>query len=266
MSRGTNVISMGWFPESGFIESKWIGYNEAMIVVILGLGGPLNSLPDSAWDAWCSRYKWATYYGQSYLTFAPLFGHQYSHCWIDYRHIADPFMRAHNINYFENSRRASLAQRAYCIANPSHHEGYSGTIWGLTACDGPPGYSAHGAPPAENDDGTIAPTAAGGSIVFTPEFSIPTLRAFYDKYRKELWTAYGFRDGFNLGKHWAAQDELGIDQGPIVVMIENYRTQRVWHRFMENEVVQRGLQRAGFRPVELTTASQDDERLTKSSR
>jgi hypothetical protein len=265
MSRGTNTLSMGWFPDSDFIGSQWVGYNEAMILIILGLGAPNNPLPDSAWEAWCSRYKWATHYGQSYLPFAPLFGHQYSHCWIDFRHISDPFMRSHNITYFENSRRASLAQRAYCIANPLHHAGYSGTVWGLTACDGPPGYSAHGAPPAEGDDGTIAPTAAGASIVFTPEYSIPTLRAFYNNYRSQLWTSYGFRDGFNFGKHWAAQNELGIDQGPIVIMIENYRTQRVWRRFMENEIVLRGLKRAGFGPVELTTASQDQAPLSKTS-
>jgi len=139
-----------------------------------------------------------------------------------------------------------LAQRAYCIANPRKHTGYNGLVWGLTACDGPPGYAAHGAPPPQEDDGTIAPTAAGGSIAFTPEFSIPTLRYFYDKYRRSMWTAYGFRDAFNLEAHWVGPDELGIDQGPIVIMIDNYRAQRVWRRFMQNEIVQRGLQRAGF--------------------
>lgn len=121
-------------------------------------------------------------------------------------------------------------------------------VWGLTSCDGPPGYSAHGAPPAQEDDGTIAPTAVGGSIAFTPEYSVPTLRYFYDTYRPRIWTAYGFRDAFNLGAQWFASDELGIDQGPIVLMIENYRTQRVWRRFMQSEIVQRGLQRAGFVP------------------
>ena len=257
MSRGTNLLSMGWFPEAGFIASQWVGYNEAMILVCLGLGATNNALPSSAWEAWCSRYKWGTYYGWSYLPFGPLFGHQYSHCWLDFRHTSDPYMRSHDITYFENSRRASLAQRAYCVANPLRHTGYNSTIWGLTACDGPPGYSAHGAPPAEGDDGTIAPTAAGASIVFTPEYSIPTLRAFYNNYRTRLWTTYGFRDGFNLGANWVARDELGIDQGPIVIMIENYRTQRVWRRFMENDVVQRGLQRAGFVPIELKTASRD---------
>jgi hypothetical protein len=249
MSRGTNVVSMGWYPDSGFINSDWVGYNEAMILCCLGLGAPANPLPATAWDAWTSGYTWTNSYGLSFVPFPPLFGHQYSHCWINFRHIADSYMRNHNSTYFENSRRATLAQRSYCVANPFHHSGYNGTVWGLTSCDGPPGYSAHGAPPAQGDDGTIAPTAAGGSIAFAPEYSVPTLRYFYDKYRPRMWTAYGFRDAFNLGAQWVASDELGIDQGPIVIMIENYRTQRVWRRFMQNEVVQRGLQRAGFVPL-----------------
>jgi hypothetical protein len=254
MARGSNVVSMGWFPGSGFISSDWIGYDEAMILYCLGLGTATNPLPNSAWQGWTSGYTWATYYGYSYVPFAPLFGHQYSHCWVDFRHVGDAYMNSHNSTYFENSRRASLAQRAYCIANPLSHIGYNGTVWGLTACDGPSGYSAHGAPPAEGDDGTIAPTAAGGSIAFTPEFSLPTLRYFYTNYRPRIWTAFGFRDAFNLGAQWVGPDELGIDQGPIVIMIENYRTQRVWRRFMQNDVVQRGLQRAGFVPLDFAMA------------
>jgi len=254
MSRGSNVVSMGWFPGSGFISSDWIGYDEAMILYCLGLGTATNPLPNSAWQGWTSGYTWATYYGYSYVPFAPLFGHQYSHCWVDFRHIGDAYMNSHHSTYFENSRRASLAQRAYCIANPLNHIGYNGTVWGLTACDGPSGYSAHGAPPAEGDDGTIAPTAAGGSIAFTPEYSLPTLRYFYTNYRPRIWTAYGFRDAFNLGAQWVGPDELGIDQGPIVIMIENYRTQKVWRRFMQNDVVQRGLQRAGFVSLDFAIA------------
>jgi hypothetical protein len=135
---------------------------------------------------------------------------------------------------------------AYCSTTP--HVGYSSTVWGLTACDGPPptGYSARGLPPLAPDDGTIAPTAAGGAMPFTPEYSLPTLRAFYTRFRIHIWTEYGFRDAFNIGAGWYDTDELGIDQGPIVIMIENYRTQRVWQLFMQNPEVQRGLQRAGF--------------------
>ncbi len=158
-------------------------------------------------------------------------------------------MNGRNSTYFENSRRATVAQRAYCIANPAGRTGYSSNVWGLTACDGPSGYAARGAPPSQNDDGTIAPTAAGGSIAFTPEYSIPALRHMYSQYRRNIWTAYGFRDAFNLGSNWWGPDELGIDQGPIVIMIENYRTQKVWKLFMQNGEVQRGLQRAGFVPL-----------------
>lgn len=250
MARGSNVLSMGWFPESGFIGSSWVGYNEGMILYVLGLGVATNPLPALAWKAWTSGYTWATYYGQSYVPFAPLFAHQYSHCWVDFRHVGDAYMNDHNLTYFENSRRATLAQRAYCVANPKGEVGYSGNVWGLTSSDGPGGYSAHGAPGAQTqDDGTIAPTAAGGSMPFAPEYSLPTLRYFYSHFRTHIWTAYGFRDAFNLGAQWWATDSLGIDQGPIVIMIENYRTQRVWRLFMKNPEVQRGLQRAGFVPL-----------------
>ncbi len=249
MARGTNVVSMGWQPASGFIASNWIGYNEGMLLYILGLGVATNSLPASAWEGWASGYTWGTYYGFSYVPFAPLFGHQYSHCWIDLRHVADTYMSRRRSTYFENSRRATLAQRAYCIANPKNQVGYNSNVWGLTACDGPSNYAARGAPgPQTFDDGTIAPTAAGGSLPFAPEYAVPALRHFYSHYRPRIWTAYGFRDAFNLGAQWWGPDELGIDQGPIVLMIENHRSQRVWRLFMKCPEVQRGLQRAGFVP------------------
>jgi hypothetical protein len=248
MARGTNVVSMGWSPPGSFLANNWVGYNEGTVLYALGLGAATNPLPASAWNRWTGGYTWVTNYGQAFVPFPPLFGHQYSHCWIDFRHLADAYMNDHNSTYFENSRRASLAQRAYCIANPLNRAGYSSDVWGLTACDGPTGYAARGAPPGQNDDGTIAPTAAGGSLPFASEFSLPTLRYFYSHYRRNIWTAYGFRDAFNLGQQWYASDELGIDQGPIVIMIENYRNQRVWRLFMRNEEIQRGLQRAGFVP------------------
>ncbi len=248
MSRIYSAVAMGWLPDgSGFSSfGDWIGYNEAMILYCLGLGAGTNALPANAWFAWTSGYNWAGLYGQNYVYFPPLFGHQYSHCWIDFRHNADRYMTNRSSSYFENSRRATLAQRAYCIANPSHQVGYSSNLWGLTACDSPTGYAAHGAPPAQNDDGTIAPTAPGGSMPFAPEYCLPALRYIYTQLRTNIWTAYGFRDAFNLGVNWYDPDELGIDQGPIVIMIENYRTQRVWRLFMKNPEVQRGLQLAGF--------------------
>lgn len=247
MARGSNAVSMGWLPESGFLNGNWIGYDEGMILYCLGLGTATNPLPASAWSYWTGGYVWGSNYGESYVQFGPLFGHQYSHCWIDFRHVSDSYMLAHNTTYFENSRRASLAQHTYAIQNSGSPYYYSTLVWGLTACDGPSGYTARGLPPGGSDDGTIAPTAAGGSIAFVPEYSVPTLQKFYSNgFRQKIWTAYGFCDAFNIGQAWFDNAELGIDQGPIVIMIENYRTQKVWRLFMQNPEVQRGLQRAGF--------------------
>ena len=155
MCNGSDVLSMGWHPESGFIPRHWVGYNEAMILYVLALGTSRAPLPSSAWDGWTRGYLLAERHGQRYVDFPPLFGHQYSHGWIDFRGRADRWMRRAGLDYFENSRRAVLAQRAYCMANPLRHAGYSGDLWGITACDGPHGYAARGAPPAENDDGTL---------------------------------------------------------------------------------------------------------------
>jgi hypothetical protein len=216
---------------------------------ILALGSPTYPVDYDAWLTWTQGYSWQTLYGNAYVVFPPLFGHQYSHCWIDFRSIQDAYMRNRGITYFENSRRATLAQRAYSIANPGAFTGYSDSLWGITASDAPTGYSARGAPPAQNDDGTIAPTAPASSIAFAPEVVIPVLRNMWNNYRPQLWTKYGFRDAFNLKMNWWDTDIIGIDQGPIILMIENYRNQSVWNRFMQNADIQRGLERAGFIPV-----------------
>jgi hypothetical protein len=243
-------VATGWQPTTGFSGyGAWVGYNEGMMMYLLGLGIANNPLPASAWNVWTSAYSYGTYFGQTFMPFSPMFGHEYSHSWVDYRHIADNYMNSHNSTYFENSRRAALAQVAYAVANPNHESGYSSTIWGLTASDGPSGYAVHGIPPNGSDDGTIAPTAAGGAIAFAPEYALPSLKSFYSRFRTTLWSEYGFRDAFNIGLGWTGPDELGIDQGPIVIMIENYRTQRVWQLFMQNAEVQLGLQRAGFVPL-----------------
>lgn len=245
-------ILMGWKPESGFAGyGQWIGYNEAMIMYILALGSPTHPVPASCWNTWTSGYNWSTQYGYTYVIFPPLFGHQYSHCWIDYRNIHDAYMELKGITYFENSQRATLAQRAYCIANPLNRTGYSATLWGITASDDPFGYSAHGAPPSQNDNGTITPTAVASSIPFQPDEVIPTLHNLYNTYGASLFGTYGFKDAFNLtvNPDWYGTDFLGIDQGPIVIMIENYRTEAVWNRFMQNADIRRGLTRAGFTQV-----------------
>lgn len=257
-------LQMQWTPEQGFANAFWSGYNEAMIMNILALGSPTHATPSLVWDSWTAPYDmlWQTIYGLTYVTFPPLFGHQYSHCWIDFRSINDAKMKSYGITYFENSRRATLANRLYCMSNPNGYAAYSDSVWGLTACDGPPGrgYLARGAPPGQNDDGTIAPTAAGGSIPFAPTECIAALRTMYRQYcagtETRLWGPYGFRDAFNIQSNWFDTDYIGIDQGPIVIMIENFFTQSVWNRFMKIPYIQAGLTAAGFTPIN-TSVGQD---------
>jgi len=158
-------------------------------------------------------------------------------------------MRNKGFDYFENSRRATLAQRAYCAANPGGWTGYSDSLWGITASDDPNGYSARGAPPPQGDNGTLVPTAPISSIAFAPAEVMPAIWNMWNNYRPQLWTPYGFRDAFNITQNWWASDIIGIDQGPIMIMIENYRTGKVWNRFMLNADIQRGLQRTGFQSV-----------------
>lgn len=270
-------VSMGWTPEKGFIPSDWRGYDEAMILYVLALGSPTHPVSPNAWAAWTATYQWHDFDGQPHVNFAPLFGHQYSQLWVDFRGIQDAYMRGHGIDYFENSRRATIAQRAYAVANPGKYRDYGANIWGLTASDGPIDstlildgtqrvfhtYMARGADADEiRDDGTIAPTAAGGSIAFTPELSVPALEAMRAKYGDPLFGQYGFLDAFNPSYHdarlhaqmgvivdgvgWFDTDYLGIDQGPIIGMIENYRTGLIWKLMRQSPYIRVGLQRAGF--------------------
>ncbi|HSB63611.1 MAG TPA: glucoamylase family protein [Thermoanaerobaculia bacterium] len=278
-------ISMGWTPEEGFHTYDWKGYNEAMIVYVLALGSPTHPVGAEAWPAYTSTYRWETFQGQTFLNFAPLFGHQFSHVFLDLEGIRDAYMRGKGIDYFENSRRATLAQRAYAIANPGGFAGYGPDVWGLTACDGPAdvtldvdgrrvrffSYAARGAGAGDvRDDGTLAPAAAAASLPFTPELSVKALRTMVSRWGDELYGAYGFRDAFNptftfsaalkhgrvvAGKGWFDVDALGIDQGPILAMIENHRSGLVWKTMRKNPGVVRGLVRAGFTGGWLAEAS-----------
>jgi len=246
-------IKMGWKPEGGFGGfGQWMGYNEAMILYILAIGSPIpeRATAASAWNTWTFLYNYNTQYGYTYILFPPLFGHQYTHCWVDFRNIQDKFGRSNNRNltYFENSRRATYAQRAYSIDNPEHWIGYGDSLWGITASDIQGGYLARGAPPEQDDNGTIAPTAPGGSIAFAPEICIPVLRNIYNAW-PQVWGRYGFKDAFHPGSGWVDTDYLGIDQGPMVLMTENYLSGSVWYRFMQNPDVQNALTRIGFTTV-----------------
>jgi len=248
-------ITMEWRPEWGDNPSPngWVGYNEMMGLYILALGSPTKPTTNpNAWKFYTKDYdsQWKLFMGYLFLNFPPLFGHQYTHVWIDFRAIQDEFMRSKGIDYFENSRRATYANRAYCIANPNKFKGYHALSWGLTASDDPWGYRAHGASGGPWDDnGTIAPTAPGGSIPFAPEICIPTLRYMYDSVHvgdNYLWGEYGFKDAYNLSQNWIASDYIGIDQGPILLMIENYRTGLIWKYMRKNPYIIAGLKKAGF--------------------
>jgi hypothetical protein len=276
-----NRISMGWHPESGFISSNWHEYNEGMLILHLAMGSPTHPLGREFWDEWQLGYQasWTDRWGEPYLHYFALFVHQYSHMFVDYRGIQDAYMRGQSamagqsIDYFENSRRAVHGQRQYAIDNPGGWDGYSAEIWGLTACDGPGdfkqvidarereffSYSARG--PGDRDDGTIAPTAAMASYPFAPAEVTATLKAMKAQYGP-VYTQWGFLDSFNPtlteregrlqhgqivpGVGWIDGDYLGIDQGPIVVMIENARSELVWRHMRDEPNIIRGLKAAGF--------------------
>lgn len=270
------AVALAWNPETGFSRLDWHGYDEAMVVYLLALGSPTHAVSARAWRAWTSTYgpHWGTLYGQTHLSFAPLFGHQYTHVWVDFRGIRDAFMREHGLDYFENSRRATVAQRAYAIANPARWLAYGANVWGLTACDGPGklrrlfrgelrrfyGYAARGVGVDRIvDDGTIAPTAAASSLPFAPEIVTPAVLELHRRFGASIYGEYGFRDSFNpsFGTRaerapdpdsagWVDPGYLGIDQGPIVAMIENYRSGLVWRVMRANPYLRRGLERAGF--------------------
>ena len=270
------LVTMAWRPEKGYGPAEYKGYDEATILYVLALGSPTHPIEATAWPAFTSTYTWGTFYGFEHVNFAPLFGHQYSYVWIDPRGIQDAYMREKGIDYFENSRRATLAQRAYATANPMGWRGYDRDVWGLTASSGPNAltvtidgrerqfrrYWARGAAVNDiRDDGTIAPTAAGGSIPFAPDATIAALQAMRERYGQHVFRDYGFVDAFNPtltvqveltrgrivpGVGWFEDDYLGIDQGPIVLMAENYRSALIWNLMKKNPHVVRGLCRAGF--------------------
>jgi len=253
------TISWHWSPTYGFsgFGLRVTGYNEAMIVYLLALGSPTHPVPASTYpQGWASTYKFnRSYFGiplpvESWSS--SLFTYQYTHCWIDYRNRRDAYA-----DYFENSRNATLINRQYCISRSATY-GYSDSLWGLTASDGPGfapyrGYEARG--PFQFDDGTVAPTAALSSMPFTPEESFAVLEYLRNRYRDRLWGPYGFKDAFNVTANWFDPDYIGIDQGPIVIMIENYRTGLVWQLFMSNPEVQQAMMKAGFVPTSVTERS-----------
>jgi len=238
------TLSWHWSPNYGFkIGQRVLGNMEisSMITYILAMGSPAHPIPSECWDeGWARYYRWGTYSGKTFITCPPMFAHQYSHLWIDFRNRRD-----HHTDYFRNSIYATRENRRYCLEKL-----YPGKdVWGLTFCDGPFDYGVYGYPPKAGNvdrDATIAPTAPAASIVFTPAESISTLRYMYQNYKDKLWGKYGFKDSFSLKHNWFDDDYLALDQGAMLMMIENYRTGFIWKYFMKDPDVKKGLDRAGF--------------------
>jgi hypothetical protein len=278
-SRDDGEIALGWSLEYGFHARSWRGYNEAMILYVLALGSPTHPIPDTAWQSYIStnQFHWEGPPDERYLGFPPLFGHQYSHVWIDFRDIRDAFIRDTGMDYFENSRRATWAQQRYAIANPMHWKAYGPMVWGISASDGPAdvklpydgetrvfhSYAARGPGGAHTfDDGTISPSALAGSMPFAAEIVLPALEYLKSHYGKNLYSTYGFLDAFDpsfdydvplvsgrriAGQGWFDTSYLGIDEGLTITMVENYRTGMIWRIMRQNPYLRRGLERAGFR-------------------
>lgn len=263
---GGPTLTHGWRPESGFIPYRWRGYDEGLLLYILGLGSPTHPLPPECFAAYTETYEWKSIYGREFLYSGPLFTHQLSHMWIDFRGIRDEFMRLHDSDYFENSRQATFVQQEYAIRNPMGFAGYGEHCWGFTASDGPGwfkrtvngvereffDYVARGAPFGP-DDGTVAPWVVVASLPFAPEIVVPTVRNFA-RMNLGMTRLYGFKPSFNAtfavenspSGWWVSPYHFGIDQGPVVLMIENYRTGLIWNIMSKCQPVVAGLRKAGF--------------------
>ena len=271
---GGLAVAHAWTPERGFLKSRWGGYSEALLLYALGLGSPTYPLPEASYRAWTETYRWKKLYRHEFLYAGPLFIHQLSHIWIDFRGIRDDYMRLRGSDYFENSRRATYVQQQYAIRNPRKFKGYSGLCWGITASDGPGpttrridgvdrrffDYRARGIPYGP-DDGTVAPWAAVASLPFAPEIVMPTLRHFAED-NPQMMSKYGlmcslnrtFPNGSGDTSGWHSRRHFGIDQGPIILMIENYRSEVVWRWMKRCSYIVTGLRRAGFADGWLATA------------
>ncbi|HEV7667506.1 MAG TPA: glucoamylase family protein [Thermoanaerobaculia bacterium] len=266
-ARDLAVVSMGWKPKAGFISYSWEGYSEALLLYLLGLGSPTHPLPAESYRAWTTTYQWENLYDIELLFAGPLFIHQLSHLWIDFRGIQDELMRDMRSDYFENSRRATRVQQQYALRNPKGFKGYGENCWGVTAGPGPGfvsqrekggiarqfyGYVARGVPFGP-DDGTLAPWAVAASLPFAPEIVLPALQHFQDAYPQVVKDGLltSFNPTFDTGETgpagWLSPEHYGLDQGPVAIMFENHRSGLLWNLMRECPALVRGLARAGFR-------------------
>jgi hypothetical protein len=241
------LLSHGWKPETGFLKPRWDTYSEETILVLLAIGSPTHPISPASWYAlWRDRYRYESF---AYFTTigVPLFMHQYSHAWIDYRNHRET--KGDRIDYFENSVNATLAHRKFCMNLTHDFPAYGPNLWGITASDSAKGYLAWGGPPRDPAiDGTVVPSAAGGSLMFTPELSVAALRTMQQKYGDKVYGKYGFVDAFNPNTGWIDSDVIGINAGIILLSAENARTGNVWRWFMRNPEIPRAMQRVGLIP------------------
>ena len=255
-----NLFYMGYKPEKGF-WGQWDGYAEQLMMYVLGVSSPTYPIDKSMYYEFNRKKKdYKDIKDIIYTYCGTLFTYQYSHAWIDFRNLTD----INGVNWFENSIKATKANREYCIDNKSKFKTYGENSWGLTACLSPKGYIGPGSEPCDTNleienDGTISPCGAIGSIVFTPKESIQSMEYYYNTFRK-LWGKYGFKDGFNLEgkKGWFANEYIGIDKGIGMLMIENYLNETIWKYFMKNEYVIKGLEM-----LEFTDTKSEDLKFNK---
>jgi hypothetical protein len=242
------LISHGWRPESGFIRHTWNHYSEHTMLQLLAIGSPTHPVNRGTWQAW--HRLWLTFGDYTYLTFrhAPLFIHQYSQAWVDYRDWEESWYPY--TNFFENSVKATLAHKQFCLSLSDRFPGYTENVWGITASDSAKGYRAWGGPPPTRDiDGTVVPCAPAGSLMFTPEITVAALKEMRERWGDRIYTRYGFVDAFNPNNGWVNPDVIGIDLGITILSAENLRTGNVWRWFMRNKEIPKAMQLAGFRKV-----------------
>ncbi|HXB99911.1 MAG TPA: glucoamylase family protein [Terriglobales bacterium] len=240
LSEDTTLLTHGWTPEIGFLPSRWDYYSELMMMYLLGMGSSAHPLKQETWNAW-KRLAFE-YDGMRYIgSFAPLFVNQYSQAWFDFRGKRDKYA-----DYFQNSVIATEVHRRFCVELGKQFPDYSDDLWGITASDSQHGYVAWGGPPATGPiDGTVVPSAAGGSLPFLPAETMRVLKTIRNRY-PSAWSQYGFVNAFNPLNNWYDSDVIGIDTGIILLMAENLRTGFVWNTFMKTPEARRGMERAGF--------------------
>ncbi len=240
MLNGGKTFAMSWNPKSGFQKARWTNYDESTLLYLLALGSPSNSIPAESWKAVHRRV--GSYGIFKLIQCSPLFTHQYPHLWIDFRNKNDGFA-----DYFQNSKQATLAHRQFAMDHQNQYKSYGPNSWGFTATEGPSGYKAYAAPPGwVLHDGTIAPTGCISSIAFTPNESIACMNFIDQNYKNKLWGRYGFSDSFNVDRKFYSTKVFAINQAPMMIMIENYRSGLVWNTMNHSSWIKQGLQKAGF--------------------